>query len=255
MRLSTRSPKDAALDLDKEEKKEQIIQKTIKHLLQLGVNKEHVDEWILAQQKESPKGVIYKSDLIGVLTPEQANEILVKQMEWQREFLKVRTSKDVVRLLSMSERASQDIYWMLIGKDALATTDKNQEKLCSISFREWVDMEDQWEFRCFFYGRALTAISQYDYYIFNRSLQDKETRATVQQMIQSKFDQLKDRLPMQNGVIDFVIIKSQVFMIELNPFNDYHGAGTSCPRVPSHIYSHTPPHTDAFKCIRIRARK
>lgn len=30
---------------------------------------------------------------------------------------------------------------------------------------------------------------------------------------------------MQNGVIDFVIIKNEPFVIELNPFNDYQGAG------------------------------
>ena len=43
----------------------------------------------------------------------------------------------------------------------------------------------------------------------------------ITQLITERFNKLKHKLPMQNGVIDFVIIKNEPFVIELNPFNDY----------------------------------
>lgn len=49
----------------------------------------------------------------------------------------------------------------------------------------------------------------------------------VKLKILKKFEQLKDKLNQDHGVIDFCIDSEQeVLMIELNPFNNYLGAGT-----------------------------
>lgn len=113
---------------------------------------------------------------------------------------------------------------MLVYKDADEECLVEDLDLCKLVLREWVDLKDIDEFRCFFYNKKLTAISQYNFYIYDKNLTGK--KEIIKETINDYFNKLLPFLNVDNGVIDLSVSNQNVWVIELNPFNDYPGAGT-----------------------------
>ena len=218
LRLSTRSPKDSALDFSNEEKNSLYMKGILNILMTKGVTQSVLEERI----KKIKKNYLDVDDYLSLLSSEESNSILVYLMNSTKETLKVTNAIQALELLTSSERVSIDIYHMLVYKDA--EVKESEEELCKVVLREWVDIDDLDEFRCFFYQKKLTAISQYNFYIYDKKL--IENKEIIKQKINEEFQKVAHRLNVENGVIDFAVQKDKIWIIELNPFNDYKDAGT-----------------------------
>ena len=218
LRLSTRSPKDSALDFGDVEKNLKYSQGLVDVLKREGIT----SDIVFMRRKNIQKQNLNVEDHLSLLSETESNAVLVHLMNASKETLKVTNADEALELLTSSERVSVDIYHMLVYKDV--DEKESEEELCKIIFREWHDINDLDEFRCFFYSRKLTAISQYNFYIFDEALTKEKN--IIKQRISDEFAALSNFLNVENGVIDFAVQKDKIWMIELNPFNDYKGAGT-----------------------------
>ena len=106
-----------------------------------------------------------------------------------------------------------------------------------VILREWVSVPIWCEFRGFIYHNKLTALCQYYHHVFFPELIEK--KALFLEKINSFLQQTQHLFPKvlreENGnlncsvVADFAVDleKGKTFIIELNPFRDYEGNGTS----------------------------
>jgi len=218
LRLSTRSPKDSALDFDDAQKNSKYTKGISDVLKGQGITRAK----LLDRIKKIPKKTLDIDDYLSLLTPEESNAVLIYLMNATKEVLKITNASQALDLLTSSERVSVDIYQMLVYKNV--DEKESEEELCQIVFREWFDIDDLEEFRCFFYGKKLTAISQYNFYVYDKNL--TENKESIKEKIYNEFMKISYFLNVENGVIDFAVQKDKVWVIELNPFNDYKGAGT-----------------------------
>lgn len=225
LRLSTRSPKDSALDFSDEKKNEIYCKGIIETLKNNNITAEVINSRIENSLKNEKQR--NNEFYLNLLTEEESNAILVYMMNASKQSLKVFNGEQSLDLLSSSERVSVDLYHLLIYKgieDDNILLINQEEELCKLVFRQWVDINDLEEFRCFFYQKKLTAISQYNFYIYDKSLKDKKEE--IKAKIQEEFLKVVSFLNVENGVIDFAVLNNKVWVVELNPFNDYEGAGT-----------------------------
>lgn len=218
LRLSTRSPKDSALDFSNSKTNEKYLQGISEILIKMGISNISLQE----RMKQSQSEKMDTDYFLSLLSDEESNAILVYLMNATKTTLKVSTSFEALQLLTSSERVVIDIHHMLVYKNC--DEKESDLELCKIVLREWVDLNDLDEFRCFFFQKKLTAISQYNFYIYDKSL--KENTEYIKQRIYEEFMKLVSYLNVENGVIDFAVQKNRTWLIELNPFNDYKGAGT-----------------------------
>lgn len=230
LRLSTRSPKDSALDFSDEKKNEIYCKGIIETLKNNNITGEIINSRIensLKNDKTNPGKQKNDEFYLNLLNDEESNAILVYAMNASKQSLKVFNGEQALDLLSSSERVSVNLCHLLIYKELeeVSIFPLNQEEeLCKIVFRQWVDINDLEEFRCFFYQKKLTAISQYNFYIYDKNLKDKKEE--IKEKIHEEFLKIVPFLNVENGVIDFAVLNNKVWVVELNPFNDYEGAGT-----------------------------
>lgn len=129
-------------------------------------------------------------------------------------YLIVKNSEDAMSLLLSSRKVYLDMLdWQKYG---------GKEQLC---FREFDDqLQDDNEYRVFVYENKLTAISQYDPYgKYTDCIENKEK---VEKMINEYWTcEVKNRMKIDNYVVDFCFEKDKVKLIEFNPFKDSTGAG------------------------------
>jgi hypothetical protein len=128
----------------------------------------------------------------------------------------VSSVEECLCLLLASERILDDLEL------ALEDTNKWNQKLV---IRKWVcDLPLSAEFRGFVRNGTLTALSQYFAPCFFQELQGKESDVEVK--CKSLLEKIKHLIP-SSVVCDFAVLADRVLVIELNPFNDYEGCGTS----------------------------
>ncbi|KRW99103.1 hypothetical protein PPERSA_02935 [Pseudocohnilembus persalinus] len=267
IRLSTRSPKDQVFDLDNPQQKLEIMLGIQNLLKALNIDKQ---ELILRAQNQyysnnDSKIEINIQKLPYLLQDVELNQVLIWLFNYTKKYLKIQNAQQCYELLQKSERVFVDLTNLLIWKNInfnqyqdiedLQKDEKIDEKqqLCYLCVRKWIDILDENEFRCFFYNKKLTAISQYNPYIYLPYFNEKSIQIQIKTKIYDYFEKIIPKLTnlnIEHGVIDFAIftnkdqeissqlpknfqnnIKSdflieKIYVIELNPFNNYQGAGT-----------------------------
>lgn len=161
------------------------------------------------------------------------NDLLICINRAHIDALKVDSAEDAFFLLVNSERILDDLDLALEH----SKVSWNQH----IVVRQWIQCPLQREFRGFVFRARLTALSQYYVPCFFPELQQHDWRQRVLQEIEVFFKQVVDCLPLDNAnqccVVDFCVLdhdddnnkkkKLKCYLIEVNPFNDYEGCGTS----------------------------
>jgi len=184
VRLSTRSPKDAA-------------DKIPSKLIPLFVNQ-------LKIQMETSKSEGKELD---------NNDKLIALRKAFFQVMSVKSAEEVMNLMMFSSRAVSDI------KRALDYIDKTPWNL-KLIVREFVDIPIEGEFRGFVHERSLNCVSQYysDCY-FPTVHHNKEN---IKNSILNYFQLVKDLIEPPSYIIDFVVMKDHLMIVELNPY----GKGT-----------------------------
>ncbi len=80
------------------------------------------------------------------------------------------------------------------------------------------------EFRGFVVNGTLTALSQYFAPCFFNEIQGREKE--IREKCEGLLSQIQHLIP-KKVVCDFAVLENTVMVIEINPFNDYTGCGTS----------------------------
>lgn len=135
------------------------------------------------------------------------NEQIICILKAAFESLKVYKSERALEMLIRSERIYQD---MLLASEVPERFNQN------FVIRKFVHIDVDMEFRGFVHNRRLTALSQYNYLIYSKRL--NENRQLVQKKIVDFFDQkvnplLTDKF-LDNYVIDFALVSSNVRLID-----------------------------------------
>jgi len=115
-------------------------------------------------------------------------------------------------LLFHSSRTRYDVSNALNYKD----TWRN-----SIIVRKWMDIPIDMEFRGFVHQKELTALSQYSHDLYFPTLEDK--MPSIVDRIEEFWDQIKDNIPIDDFVVDFLVLEDRIMIVELNPFDAYTG--------------------------------
>lgn len=195
IRLSTRSPKDAALRLDHQR---------FRHLFDRCLKRIPID------------------DTIEDLSLHDRNRRLLALDEASIEILAVNDGFHGVQLLLASERIQSDL------KDHDAST-----STLNIIIRQYLVDENRCrsEFRAFIYDRKLTALTQYNEFVFDRELISK--KVMILNSIRDFLDrnQILQMLPYENCVLDLVLVSRPsdmsylVYICEINPLAEFAGTG------------------------------
>lgn len=140
------------------------------------------------------------------------------------------TSKGQYRKLCV--HSPEECIWLLLNSERLYATMKDRPFGHYLVFREWVDANPEFEFRCFIYDGQLTAISQY------HSLTD--FRFTAEQAVEYgnmirdfwNLSGIRDKLLNGTGVndwvMDVVITDNSILrVVELNGFGAHMITGSA----------------------------
>jgi hypothetical protein len=144
---------------------------------------------------------------LEAITPEFTTEVYRWLLDSQRSRLRVCSGRQFVELFSSSDRILTDL------RD-LAALQGHQFESCSwqecelthVWGREWADITFEEEFRCFFKGLVLTAITQYDQYCYFPGV--ALNRAAIQGAVELFFERVAPLLAgcgLQQGVMDLVV--------------------------------------------------
>mgnify|MGYP000846706478 CR=1 FL=1 len=117
--------------------------------------------------------------------------------------VKCYNSKQVIELISSSART----IWSL----------HNYEKN-GIMLREYVDMNNAYEFRLFVFGSVLRAISQYFCYVYFEELEDNQKRQHIYNNIVSWFATIYKNISYEDYTVDILVSTNDIKIIEINSF-------------------------------------
>jgi len=131
--------------------------------------------------------------------------------------LRVTTGKETVALFCESDRIWEDLDLGLESGNFAQ----------QVIIREWNPIPLKFEFRGFVCNRKLTALSQYYFILFFKDI--KNNKEEIQNIVFQTFEKIKDILPIDSVVVDFAVdLKNKrAIVIEINPFDNYIGCGTS----------------------------
>lgn len=121
--------------------------------------------------------------------------------------LKVASGADALDILLHSDRILLDLTEAL---------DLSEQFNMAVILRESVDVPIHMEFRGFVRNRTLTALSQYYHYVHFSELQSRKDE--IQCKIFDFFESVRDKIPLESCIMDFILIDDQVRIVELNPF-------------------------------------
>jgi len=213
VRLSSRSPKDAAIG----DRGNKIYQQAKRKVTQIA---EELNDTLLDQ--DSIK--LHALYITGT------------------EALRVETGLQAVDLLVHSNRIQQDLEHFIqishannINTTATTTTTTTYKEF-NVVVREFADFEVELEFRAFVYGRKVTAITQYNQFCyFPRVKKYKELISTTickfieEELISKGINHLN------NFVLDLILVSQtpqqgpysnlKVYVVEVNPFAEFAGEG------------------------------
>jgi len=103
--------------------------------------------------------------------------------------------------------------------------------------RQFVNIPIEYEFRGFIVNNELRAMCQYYHYIYFPELVAAKDK--INEIILKKFEEIKDIVPIKSKtyVVDWAVDlpNEKVYVIELNPFGDYEGMGTSPSMFKLHL--------------------
>ncbi|CAF1058351.1 unnamed protein product [Rotaria sordida] len=184
VRLSTRSPKDAILLLNKEK---------FKRLFQKVLNEMEPDD------------------------TSERNRRLIALDETSIRLLAVNNGFHAIQLLLASERIQDDLISGLSLNLIIRQFIIDRRNLKS-------------EFRAFIYKHQLTALTQYNEYIFDKNLFKKKDfiLKSIKDFFQN--EHILERIPYENFILDLILIENeynnyQIFICEINPLAEFAGTG------------------------------
>jgi len=126
--------------------------------------------------------------------------------------LRVTSGKQALDLLIKSARIYDDIKLEL---EDLKERDDHQFKI-QVIVRQFIPVLIKYEFRGFVYTKKLVALSQYfDVCYFPELTLHKDL---ILKNIFDLFEVVRDRIALQNYIIDFCLIDFKPYIIELNPY-------------------------------------
>lgn len=158
-------------------------------------------------------------------TPEFQQLPILERLKKKLEILSVTDAKEVLELITRSQRIFSDISFYYQYR----VTNASSAKLCLI-LRDYIpDLPVDHEFRCYAKNRRLTAISQYQCYVKFDALQDVNHVLRCRDAILEFHNKIAEFLPMPDYVIDIVVFPQtyQCQVIELNPFGAAMSSGSA----------------------------
>eukprot|EP01129_Flabellula_baltica_P014870 TRINITY_DN725_c0_g2_i1.p1 TRINITY_DN725_c0_g2~~TRINITY_DN725_c0_g2_i1.p1 ORF type:complete len:351 (-),score=83.32 TRINITY_DN725_c0_g2_i1:33-1031(-) len=219
--------------------------------LMMGL-KERIDECIqsfaargktvfIRLSSRSPKDAVDKdlSIVVPLLKEEMAKFDVLgdqeKMMALRRAFFRVMEVKnvdDALRLIMYSSRTISDMKRAIDYSDAV-------EWGMQFIVREFVNLPIEYELRGFVYQNQLTALTQY--YCDSTFPCLEENENTLVTLIQQFYEEVKDLIPVDDYIIDFVWIPEEgIKIVELNPYSQTTGPGLFDWRKDKHILENGP---------------
>jgi len=136
------------------------------------------------------------------LTKEEKLLPVTERLQRRIRLLQVRKPQQVVDLLSRSQRVFSDINFYFSHR----VKDSSSGKM-SLILREWTEMPQDHEFRCYVLQKRVVAISQYQCYSVFPSLQDEIHVRRVRDAILEFHIRVAESIPMGDYVIDVAVFE------------------------------------------------
>jgi len=157
----------------------------------------------------------YVSDRLVKANLSDLNEISIVIWNGLTHANQVTSGKEAAALLVDSARISTDCEREL-------KRGKNYQM--KVIIRQWVDINIGDEFRCFVTNKKINCLCQYfDNCYFQNTVNNKDK---ILDAILKKWELIKDRLPFENGIVDFAFdISGNIYLIECNPLDQFTGGG------------------------------
>ena len=204
IKLSSRSPKDAAFEINNYDEK-------VKEMAKVWHKTYHAE-----------------------LDPAHTSELLHKKYQsaisqiCAAQCMKVTKGSEMVHILVISDRAFMDLDFILKYHDSEADTQKlrnDSDISMQLVIREWVDIPIWREVRTFVRNGKLTAMSQYFTHAFFPQVSLEEWKKVKQAIVSSFENHYSKIIPLNNCCIDFLVDleRDVVKVIELNTFGDICG--------------------------------
>lgn len=127
---------------------------------------------------------------------------ITERVQRKIRLLQVRTPQQVVDLLTKSQRVFSDINFYFGHR----ISGSSSARLFLI-LREWMEMPQDHEFRCYTVNRKLVAISQYQCYCVFPAMQNEEHVRRIREAIVQFHEQIKHDIPMNDYVIDIAVFE------------------------------------------------
>lgn len=179
-----------------------------------------------AKMARSPKDSVFdmKSETTARLLDQELqwldgstsdNDLVACFFRAANKAMSVASGDEVISLFLDSARIQTDL--------ARALKDLHEQWEISIVLREWIPLPLESEFRGFVYNGRLTAISQYFWFLYFPSLV-RDHDVLLARMTDFWEQHVRHQIPFDSYVIDFAVVESAVFVVELNPFGSVSGA-------------------------------
>ena len=123
----------------------------------------------------------------------------------------MRNGLEAVQLLISSTRVGEDLQY------ALEPGDDGFSERASLVLREWVEIPLWAEFRGFVWNGNLTTVGQYNHPVVFPEL--KSNTSKILSDLKEFFDLVKEQILLDRYIIDFAWTESQVYLVEINPFD------------------------------------
>jgi hypothetical protein len=188
----------------------------------------------------SPKDAIAVKDDPSLSPTEQLNQKI--------KALMVRNGEEVLNLISRSQRIYSDInFFFQYGVPGTSFSSLN------LILREWVDIPQDREFRCFVYEGTVTGVSQYNCYRPMPQLWDMDLINKISESIVKFNDTVKSCFSTTSYVLDVVVFEDlKVELIEINSFGTYMSSGSALFHWKHHedlLYNKLGRSTPAFRLL------
>jgi len=195
LRLSSRSPKDSVIYLDR------MDAMFLKEL-----------EWVKSHEEEAGET---SSDLNQKLHALYRASTYVMSLENAEQGLEMclksyRIQGDLERYVKEDDESGE-------AKDPF-----------NVILREFHLFHVHLEFRGFIYNRKLTSLTQYNHTCYFPTL--KKDKEAICDLICAQFELIREKIPNEHYVIDFVLTgetseEYKMYIIEINPFGEFAGSG------------------------------